>query len=410
MGKDGYSRESLWGDHTNHYDASGRKIGESRESLWGDHTNTYDASGRKTGESRDSLWGDHTNHYDSSGRKTGESRDSLWGDHTNHYGSWHPGGTSSGLDSPYASPSAADGDPYLDPAYPVGSGSTGPFFTRPASRLGLFGQGILLLLGGIVGSALIVLLGVFLIAILKQVPGIQSLVDAVAFHGAFGILLPVSWAVMVCVAIVVGQLLFTDEGEMYITLGKSGLAAGTAALIGFGMAGWIDGWGGVLPSLAAFAGFFLGATIDFFRGTAGPADGDSAARRSRRPVLLTLALCFTLAAGVAVHQGWSAIAEGKPSSGATTGADAPLRAENWVLVLASLPKKSTSRQEAEAAAKKISKKRRAVVVDTQKYAGLTDGYWAVVDARPFKTEKSARSACSDFDRSPGKTCYPRQLK
>jgi len=103
MGKEGYSKEGLFGEII-HYDSKGNKIGESRPGFWGDTYVNYDSKGNKIGETRPGFFGEYntfdnkgnkigtsspgffgTNHYDGEGRKTGSSNEGFFG--TNTFGS-----------------------------------------------------------------------------------------------------------------------------------------------------------------------------------------------------------------------------------------------------------------------------------------------------------------------------------
>lgn len=94
-------------------------------------------------------------------------------------------------------------------------------------------------------------------------------------------------------------------------------------------------------------------------------------------------------------------------AGSTGGAGGTTFRGDWVLVLESLPKKSKTRADAEAAAAKLGTA--AAVIDSNRHKGLNDGYWAVVAADAYRSKKAASRACADFDRSAGPTCYPRQI-
>ena len=74
-----FSRPSLFGTYTNHYDEHGHKVGRSREGLFG--TVHYDASGKRVGRSHESIFG-YENHYDNHGRKVGYTRETLLGKKT----------------------------------------------------------------------------------------------------------------------------------------------------------------------------------------------------------------------------------------------------------------------------------------------------------------------------------------
>ncbi len=81
MGKEGYSREGIFGEII-HYDSKGNKIGESRPGFWGDTYSNYDAKGNKIGETRPGLFGEY-NTYDTRGNKIGSSSTGFFG--TNHF-------------------------------------------------------------------------------------------------------------------------------------------------------------------------------------------------------------------------------------------------------------------------------------------------------------------------------------
>ncbi len=416
MGKDGYSRESVWGDHTNHYDASGKKVGESRESVWGDHTNHYDASGRKVGESRESVWGDHTNHYGASGSKVGESRESIWGDHTNHYdasgrkvgesrdslwgdqinhsGSWY-GGTSRTDELLGGSSSAGSySDWHIDslPSYGGGYTSSAP---TPRTRWGLVLQHLFLLVAGVIINV-VALLGLsVLLYILRSIPRVTHLNDAFTYRTMFGVLLPVVWAAAVVLGAVVSQILFTKNGDRDSQFGMVGLVVGTIALIGFGLAGWIDEWGAVLPAVGGLVGHAVGSIIDSAK------LGSSTLSKS------LIAMAAVLVLGLVGQQAWLGYAS-PTTSGRSAEASAPaFKSGDWLVVLASLPKNTKSRSDAAATA--AGMKPEATVIDSTDYEGLKNGYWVVVGAKPYNSKKAAQRACAVFDRRPGPTCYPRQI-
>ncbi|MGA4670623.1 hypothetical protein ACPCG0_12665 [Propionibacteriaceae bacterium Y1923] len=272
MGDGGYSRKSLWGDHTNHYDAKGNKIGESRDSIWGSHTNTFDAAGNKIGESRDSIWGDHTNHYDSSGTKIGESRDSIWGSHTNHYdssgtkigesrdsiwgdhtnhsGDWHVGhhGGAASPDSPERFGSAGA---------LAGGAPSGKLLEGPKSRWGLVALHLIMLLGGSAANLVVILALAILVGSWPN-----NLRNALTYQGMFGVGLAASWFVACLILIVVGQILFSRDGKRVLSWAYRGLIGGAVTLVVIGSLGWADGWGSVLPSTGMVVGYIAGALRD----------------------------------------------------------------------------------------------------------------------------------------------------
>lgn len=130
-------------------------------------------------------------------------------------------------------------------------------------------------------------------------------------------------------------------------------------------------------------------------------------RRSRKKLIW--GLLALLIVGVLIQQAWSfATKQGPPAAGTST--PAPPKKGDWVLVLESLPKKSKTQADARSVASRVSKGRAVAILDTNRYTGLTKGYWAVVAGNWFKSERAARAACADFGRKPGGSCYARQLK
>ncbi len=83
---------------------------------------------------------------------------------------------------------------------------------------------------------------------------------------------------------------------------------------------------------------------------------------------------------------------------------------SWVTVLESLPKATVSVQQAlkRASDVRISRADAIDVLDTDTIKGFTPGYWAL--AVIGSTSKSeARELCEGLARTPGPTCYPRQV-
>lgn len=174
--------------------------------------------------------------------------------------------------------------------------------------------------------------------------------------------------------------------------GYRGLVVGAIAMIGLGLAGWVDGWGAILPAVGGLVGHLWGAIRDY--------DGPHRARSS----VIAIAVAAVLA--VVAHQAWIGYLPPAPAAQAAPAAPT-FKKGDWVLVLESLPKKSKTRADAEAAAAKLGTA--AAVIDSNRHKGLNDGYWAVVAADAYRSKKAASRACADFDRSAGPTCYPRQI-
>lgn len=83
---------------------------------------------------------------------------------------------------------------------------------------------------------------------------------------------------------------------------------------------------------------------------------------------------------------------------------------SWVTVLASLPKGSVTSDQAVARAARESRNGyTAVVIDTDRFTGLTRGYWAVVI--PGADSRAASNAvCADLGIAVSNKCYPREIK
>lgn len=107
----------------------------------------------------------------------------------------------------------------------------------------------------------------------------------------------------------------------------------------------------------------------------------------------------------------------QPDPAATPGeGDAPapgitteLPVGSFVTVLQSLPKSSTTPEQAVARAAEWSQHGyTAIVIDTDAFDGLNSGYWAVVI--PGQTTRDGfREICAQYDLGPQK-CYPREIK
>ena len=83
---------------------------------------------------------------------------------------------------------------------------------------------------------------------------------------------------------------------------------------------------------------------------------------------------------------------------------------SWLTVLNSLPQAEKSEAEAQAEADALtSGSAQVVVVDSSAIPGLNGGYWAV-SMVGFSNNDEARAACGRVGRSPGSTCYSRQVQ
>lgn len=83
---------------------------------------------------------------------------------------------------------------------------------------------------------------------------------------------------------------------------------------------------------------------------------------------------------------------------------------SWVTVLASLPKSEvTAEQAVERAQLESRNGQTAVVIDTDAFAGLNKGYWAVVV--PGADSRSASNeVCRALGMAVNDKCYPREIK
>ena len=84
---------------------------------------------------------------------------------------------------------------------------------------------------------------------------------------------------------------------------------------------------------------------------------------------------------------------------------------SWVTVLASLPKNSTSADQAIALAQELTPSgRTTIVLDSNAFAGLTPGYWVVVIPGSSSGDE-ALAVCTAIGLQPkGNSCYARQIQ
>lgn len=236
-----YSRKSLFGNHTNHYDSSGKKIGESRESLFGDHTNVYDSNGNKIGESRDSLFGNHTNQFDAQGRKVGESHQSLWGDHVNHYdqygnkiGESRDATFSDSTVSHWNDPRTSSGSGFADTSIPESDILTnGPSWTN-----GRFDQitehfAVALRAGGVIAVVLVVTL-LCSMALSMGVPAFGRVQGYVTSHGWASLKFLYGWPLGFLLSLLLSQIFFSKNKETSgsgIVFGITGFVLGLVLFV-----------------------------------------------------------------------------------------------------------------------------------------------------------------------------------
>lgn len=99
-----------------------------------------------------------------------------------------------------------------------------------------------------------------------------------------------------------------------------------------------------------------------------------------------------------------------PTAAAASKTVRSLPSGSWLTVLNSLPQAEVAESAAQAEATTLSSgSATVVVVDSSAIPGLKPGYWAV-SMVGFSSREQARDACSRVGRSPGATCYDRQVK
>lgn len=82
-----------------------------------------------------------------------------------------------------------------------------------------------------------------------------------------------------------------------------------------------------------------------------------------------------------------------------------LAGPGWATVLASYPKKGQNFSVAACRSQALG----ATMADSDETPGMTPGYWAVVDPTVRASKSEASAACARYGRSPGPTCYARQI-
>lgn len=99
-----------------------------------------------------------------------------------------------------------------------------------------------------------------------------------------------------------------------------------------------------------------------------------------------------------------------PATAAPPPTSASLAPGSWVAIVRSVPKAEAGAEQNAASLRDSLAGRgpTVVVLDSDAYGGLNDGYWAVA-AGPFSTIEAARSSCGTLGLSLGGACYPRQL-
>lgn len=97
------------------------------------------------------------------------------------------------------------------------------------------------------------------------------------------------------------------------------------------------------------------------------------------------------------------------SRSATTTPSTGPAAGSYLLVLASLPKGTTSRAEAQGRADALAVAGHTpAVLDSDSVPGLHGGYWAIAETG-FADEAAALAGCATYGREPGGSCYARKV-
>ncbi len=100
----------------------------------------------------------------------------------------------------------------------------------------------------------------------------------------------------------------------------------------------------------------------------------------------------------------------EPPPGPIPGITTELPVGTWVTVLDSLPKASTTPEQAiERAAALSHPEHQAIVIDTNAFTGLNPNYWAVVIPGAESRAASAE-VCKAIGIPAGDKCYPREIK
>lgn len=125
------------------------------------------------------------------------------------------------------------------------------------------------------------------------------------------------------------------------------------------------------------------------------------------PVKLLVIIAVVVALVLGIRALWPSVSpQAQPS---TSSSAVPFKKGDWLLVLASLPKKTKSQDDARAVASQLNKKSATKVLDGAAVPSLMDEYWYVVAKTAFKSRSAATKACDKFGRKAGDECNPRQV-
>lgn len=151
----------------------------------------------------------------------------------------------------------------------------------------------------------------------------------------------------------------------------------------------------VVAGLVLFA--VLGATILLRGNGSGSVASDAVTASPSAPVV-------TATATVVVSP------RAQPSASASSATVRSLPSGSWLAVLESLPQAEQTESMAQAQATSLSTGAGSVVVvDSTAIPGLNPGYWAL-SLIGFSSSVEARDACARVQRSPGPSCYDRQVR